>query len=60
MPHRKRVILKKNVIAVFDPDYQCFVAVAEPFLGARWAAAYLSAFRACVRYGFPIVCGFAL
>jgi hypothetical protein len=31
--------LQKNVIVVFDPDYQCFVAVAEPFFGARWAAA---------------------
>jgi hypothetical protein len=31
MPQRKWVKLPKNVIVVFDPDYQCFVAVAEPF-----------------------------
>jgi hypothetical protein len=35
MPQRKRVILQKNVIAVFDPDYQCFVAVAERFFGSQ-------------------------
>jgi hypothetical protein len=41
--------LQKNVIVVFDPDYQCFVAVAELFFGARLAAAYLRAFRGCLR-----------
>jgi hypothetical protein len=31
--------LQKNAIVVFDPDCQCFVAVAEPFWEPRWAAA---------------------